>query len=86
MVQQDPWEHATLPQSTRAHSVWATAQASDPACGHRLKGKHTVKQVAFAMFIKRVVVLLVQIVLVMQDSCSILHIISSIYVNAFTTL
>lgn len=53
MVQQDPWEHATLPQSTRAHSVWATAQASDPACGHRLKGKHTVKQVAFAMFYKK---------------------------------
>lgn len=25
MVQQDPWEHATLLQSTRAHSVWATA-------------------------------------------------------------
>lgn len=48
-----------------AHSVWATAQVLDPACGHGLKGKHTVKQVAFSMFIKRVVALLVQIVLVM---------------------
>lgn len=55
-------------KSTHAHSthsVWATAQVSDPACGHRRKGKHTVKQVAFAMFLKKVVALLVQIVLVM---------------------
>lgn len=49
----------------KAHSVWATAQVLDPACGHRLKGKHTVKQVALAVFIKRVVALLVQVVLVM---------------------
>lgn len=31
MVQHDPWEHTTLPQSTHtAHSVWATAQVLDP--------------------------------------------------------
>lgn len=42
-----------------AHSVSATAQVSHPAGGHRLKGKHTEKQVAFAMSIRRVVALLV---------------------------
>lgn len=48
-----------------AHSVWATTSTVGSRCRHRLKGKHTVKQVAFSMFIKRVVALLVKIVLVM---------------------
>lgn len=63
-----PGNTQLLLRSTHAHSthsVWATAQVLDPACGHRLKGKHTVKQVGFTMCLKRAMALLVQIVLVM---------------------
>lgn len=67
IVQKDSWEHTTLPQSRHTHSTQCLGNSPGVGsrCGHRLKGKHTVKQVAFSMFIKRVVGLLVKIVLVM---------------------